>query len=107
MNDMTPPAQERAPPAFNPLDPAFIADPYPFYRALRETAPVFRTPQGFWLMTRYLASRLSVFTFLTPLFGLAAGAGLLGEPVSVPLIAAMVLVGAGIWLVNRPARPTA
>src|SRR5688572_8158041 len=53
MNDMTPLAQERAPPAFNPLDPAFIADPYPFYRALRETAPVFKTPQGFWLMTRY------------------------------------------------------
>ena len=53
MNDMTPPAQDRAPPAFNPLDPAFIADPYPFYRALRETAPVFKTPQGFWLMTRY------------------------------------------------------
>ena len=53
MNDMTPPALDRAPPAFDPLDPAFIADPYPFYRALRETAPVFKTPQGFWLMTRY------------------------------------------------------
>ena len=53
MNDMTPPVQDRAPPAFNPLDPAFIGDPYPFYRALRETAPVFKTPQGFWLLTRY------------------------------------------------------
>jgi cytochrome P450 len=53
MNDMTPPVQDRAPPAFDPLDPAFIADPYPFYRALREMAPVFKTPQGFWLMTRY------------------------------------------------------
>ena len=53
MNDMTPPVQDRAPPIFNPLDPAFIADPYPFYRELRETAPVFKTPQGFWLMTRY------------------------------------------------------
>jgi cytochrome P450 len=53
MNDMTPPVQDRAPLAFNPLDPAFIADPYPFYRALRETAPVFKTPQGFWLLTRY------------------------------------------------------
>lgn len=39
--------------AFNPLDPAFIADPYPFYRRLREAAPVFKTPQGFWLVTRY------------------------------------------------------
>lgn len=61
----------------------------------------------FWLVARYPAGRLSAFTFLTPLFGLAAGAGLLGEPVSAPLIAAMVLVGAGIWLVNRPPRPAA
>jgi cytochrome P450 len=53
MNDMTPPVLDRTPPAFDPLDPAFIADPYPFYRALRETAPVFKTPQGFWLLTRY------------------------------------------------------
>lgn len=53
MNEMTPPARDGATLEFNPLDPAFIADPYPFYRQLRETAPVFRTPQGFWLMTRY------------------------------------------------------
>jgi cytochrome P450 len=38
---------------FNPLDPDFIADPYPFYRRLREAAPVLKTPQGFWLLTRY------------------------------------------------------
>ena len=53
MNDMTPPTAELRPLEFNPLDPAFIADPYPFYRQLRETAPVFKTPQGFWLITRY------------------------------------------------------
>src|ERR1700736_5390454 len=53
MNDMTPPALDGAPLEFNPLDPAFIADPYPFYRGLRETAPVFKTPQGLWLVTRY------------------------------------------------------
>jgi cytochrome P450 len=53
MNDMTPPATDATPLAFNPLDPAFIADPYPFYRRLREAAPVFKTPQGFWLITRY------------------------------------------------------
>ncbi len=39
--------------AFNPLDPAFIADPYPYYRRLREAAPVMRTPIGFWLVSRY------------------------------------------------------
>ncbi len=53
MNDMTPPTKDDAPLQFNPLDPAFIADPYPFYHRLRETAPVFKTPQGFWLLTRY------------------------------------------------------
>src|ERR1700686_4336667 len=34
--------------AFNPRDPAFIADPYPAYRELRETAPVGRA-----FLTRY------------------------------------------------------
>ena len=53
MNDMTPPAVSSPPIEFNPLDPAFIADPYPFYRRLREHAPVFKAPQGFWLITRY------------------------------------------------------
>src|SRR5258708_6647849 len=53
MNDMTRPALDRTPPPFNPLDPAFIADPYPFYHRMRETAPVFKTPMGFWLLTRY------------------------------------------------------
>jgi cytochrome P450 len=53
MNDMTPPAIGAAPLEFNPLDPGFIADPYPFYRRLRESAPVFKTPQGFWLISRY------------------------------------------------------
>jgi cytochrome P450 len=53
MNDMTPPVIDRTPPVFDPLDPAFIADPYPFYHRLRETAPVHKTPMGFWLLTRY------------------------------------------------------
>lgn len=55
----------------------------------------------FWLVSRYPAGRLSSFAFLTPLFGLLAGALLLGEPVGWALVAAMALVGAGIVLVNR------
>ena len=50
---MTPPARGNGPLTFDPLDPAFIADPYPFYHRLREAAPVFKTEQGFWLLTRY------------------------------------------------------
>ncbi len=53
MNEMSPPVIDRTPPAFNPLDPAFIQDPYPFYHRLREAAPVFKTPMGFWLLSRY------------------------------------------------------
>ena len=40
-------------PAFNPLDPAFIADPYPTYHRLRAAAPVWQSPLGFWIVTRY------------------------------------------------------
>jgi cytochrome P450 len=53
MDEMTPPSPADGPLAFDPLSPAFIADPYGFYRRLRERAPVFRTPQGFWLLSRY------------------------------------------------------
>jgi cytochrome P450 len=35
------------------LTPAFYADPYPTYRALREHAPVKRLPNGSYFLTRY------------------------------------------------------
>jgi pimeloyl-[acyl-carrier protein] synthase len=38
---------------FNPLMPEFHANPYPFYRALREEDPVHQSPLGFWVCTRY------------------------------------------------------
>jgi len=38
---------------FNPFDPAFRADPYPFYDALRAHDPVHRSPLGFTVLTRY------------------------------------------------------
>jgi cytochrome P450 len=38
---------------FNPFLPEFHADPYPFYRRLREQDPVHRAPMGFWVLTRY------------------------------------------------------
>jgi cytochrome P450 len=38
---------------FNPLSPDFIRDPYPFYHQLRAAAPIYRTPFGFYLATRY------------------------------------------------------
>lgn len=40
-------------PIFNPFDPAFRADPYPFYDRLREHEPVHVSPFGFTVLTRY------------------------------------------------------
>ena len=58
----------------------------------------------FWLLTRYLAGRLAVFSFLTPLFGVAFGVIFLSEPLSAAFLGAALLVGAGIALVNRPTK---
>jgi drug/metabolite transporter (DMT)-like permease len=55
----------------------------------------------FALMREYPASLLSSFTFLTPLLGVAFGAWLLDEPLSARLVAALILVAVGIYLVNR------
>lgn len=40
-------------PLFDPFDPAFRADPYPFYDRLRELEPVHHSPLGFTVLTRY------------------------------------------------------
>ncbi len=56
----------------------------------------------FWLIRHYPPSRLASFTFLTPLFGVLAGGLLLSEPITGGLLMALVLVGGGIYLVNRP-----
>ena len=42
-----------AAPPFDVRDPAFLADPYPVFRKLRATDPVFKAPFGRWFLTRY------------------------------------------------------
>ncbi len=54
----------------------------------------------FWLLTRYYAGRLAVFSFLAPLFGVVFGVWLLGERLSPTFAVAALMVGAGIGLVN-------
>jgi drug/metabolite transporter (DMT)-like permease len=54
----------------------------------------------FWLLTRYLAARLSVLSFLTPLFGMLSGVAFLSEPLSAHFALAALLIAAGIALVN-------
>lgn len=56
----------------------------------------------FSLVQRYSASRLSAFTFLTPLFGVAAGHLVLGDPITPAFAVAVVFVVLGLVLVNRP-----
>jgi drug/metabolite transporter (DMT)-like permease len=54
----------------------------------------------FWLLRRYLASRLGVFSFLTPLFGVLLGVWLLGESLEPAFVLGSGLVLAGIGLVS-------
>lgn len=57
-----------------------------------------------WMLGRYPATKISMFVFFTPLFSLLFGALWLKEAVSPGLIAALVMVAAGMMLVNyRPA----
>jgi drug/metabolite transporter (DMT)-like permease len=56
----------------------------------------------FILVIRYSASRLSAFTFLTPLFGVFAGYVVMGDPITPAFAGAVALVIAGLMLVNRP-----
>ncbi len=61
------------------------------------------------LLTRYSASRLATIAFLTPLFGIALGNLMRGEPLTPPLLAGGGLVGLGIYLVatGKPTEPVA
>ncbi len=54
-----------------------------------------------WMLSRYPATRLSTFAFLTPVFALMFGTLWLGESLSPGLVVALAGVAAGIVLVNR------
>src|SRR6266849_4295335 len=40
-------------PLLDLTDPRFLSEPYPFYRLLRERAPVWRSPTGLWVLSRH------------------------------------------------------
>lgn len=54
----------------------------------------------FWLLKRYLASNLAVFSFMTPLFGVTFGVLILDEPLSFNFAVGAVLVLLGITFVS-------
>jgi len=56
----------------------------------------------FSLVKTYSASKLSAFTFITPLFGVVASYFIMHDSLSLTFGAAALLVIAGLYLVNRP-----
>lgn len=57
----------------------------------------------FWLLRRYLASNMAVFSFMTPLFGVSFGVLVLDEPLTLNFIVGAALVLSGITLVSGEA----
>ncbi len=80
---------------FNPTPVAWLGL---FFQAV--VVSFFSYLTWFWLLKRYLASRLGVFSFLTPLFGMLFGVWLLGEPLEASFVAGTVLVLAGVAVVS-------
>src|SRR5882757_2252650 len=56
----------------------------------------------FGLVKTYSASKLSAFTFITPLFGVVAAYFIMHDTLTLAFGAAALLVIAGLYLVNRP-----
>jgi drug/metabolite transporter (DMT)-like permease len=54
----------------------------------------------FWLLRRYLTSRLMLLSLLTPFFGVAFGAVVLGDPISLRFALGTALVLSGVLIVN-------
>ena len=61
----------------------------------------------FWMVQNYRAGELSAFTFLTPIFGVAAGHFIMGDEITPGFAIAVALVAAGILMVNWPAKKRA
>lgn len=56
----------------------------------------------FWLLTRHPAGQVAAFGFLAPVFGAWLGWALLDERLGPVLLVALLLVVAGLVLINRP-----
>ena len=54
----------------------------------------------YWMIQRYQVTSLAAFTMTTPLFGVMAGWLILGEPLPTSLLLGLLLVSAGIYLVQ-------
>ena len=78
--------------------PSAAAWAYLFYQAVVVAFASYLA--WFWLVIRYPAGRVSGFTFLTPAFGIGAGALIQGDPVGVGLAVGVVAIAVGLRLLN-------
>ncbi|WP_069298963.1 DMT family transporter [Neptunicoccus sediminis] len=58
----------------------------------------------FWVLSKYPASEMASFGFLAPLFGVLLGWLILGETITIWIVVALILVSAGIVLINHKPR---
>ena len=87
----------------------FAAEPMPQFDGVATASIAFQTVivafvsylAWFWLLRHYPATRVSAFTFLTPVSGLVFGALLLGESITARMLIAVAGIAIGIHLVNR------
>ncbi|MEZ5558016.1 MAG: DMT family transporter [Pseudomonadales bacterium] len=58
----------------------------------------------FWILSVYPVSHMASFSLLAPVFGVLFGWLIFDDPIPPQFVAALLLVGSGILLVNRPRR---
>jgi len=94
--------------ALAPLYGPLLRDPQAIHWAGLAFQVVVVVSAGFlfwlWLLSIYPAASVAAFSFLSPIFGVALGWALLDEAVGWEIGVALVLVSAGLILVNRPPR---
>ena len=56
----------------------------------------------FWILSIYPVSDMAAFSLLTPVFGIFAGWWMFDEQLTGSFFLALLLVGSGLVLVNRP-----
>jgi len=87
--------------AFGPL----IRDLQPWHLAVFAVMVVGVVAIGFlvwfWILSIYPPSEMASYSFLTPVFGVIFGWLLLGEKIDLTIVGALVMVSAGIVLINR------
>ncbi len=91
--------------AVSPLFGDLLRAPEPIHWAGLAFQSVLTVAMGYtlwaWLMKTYRAAEVASFSFLTPVVAVVLGWGLLGEQIGPLIWLSLVLVAAGVFLINR------